>query len=146
VSNVPIRNVQKAAAVHPNLDLPEPSDWKKVFQRDNTGGRGRVCVRNSTTAQAIAEAFVPEGSKDLVIIEAFPGLLQSLDIHHKPLDTESLGPGALTRALMQLPKGRIRKLIVLEDMPLFLDYLRVRIFAIIKQRLKIHVLPASCRS
>jgi transcription factor 1 len=35
------------------------------------------------------------------------------------------GPGALTRALLNLPKERIRKLIVIEDHEQYLDYIRV---------------------
>lgn len=66
-----------------------------------------VCLRNSETAAKIAEAFVPAGTKDKVIIEAFPG------------------PGILTRALLQLPRERIRKIIVLENAECFLDSLRV---------------------
>ncbi|KAF8422787.1 S-adenosyl-L-methionine-dependent methyltransferase [Boletus edulis BED1] len=65
-----------------------------------------ACLRNSETAAQVAEAFVPAGTKDKVIIEAFPG------------------PGVLTRALLQLPRERIRKIIVLEDSECFLDSLR----------------------
>lgn len=36
-----------------------------------------------------------------------------------------VGPGTLTRALLQLPKERIRKIIVLENTECFLDSLRV---------------------
>lgn len=36
------------------------------------------------------------------------------------------GPGLLTRALLDLPKTRIKKLIILEDDEPFLNYLRVR--------------------
>jgi len=56
-------------------------------------------------AAKAAEQFVPDGSKDKVVIEAFPG------------------PGALTRALLALPKSRIRKLIVVENHKPYLDYL-----------------------
>lgn len=34
------------------------------------------------------------------------------------------GPGQLTRALLKLPKKRIKKLIVMEDHEPYLDYLR----------------------
>ncbi|KAF9071676.1 S-adenosyl-L-methionine-dependent methyltransferase [Rhodocollybia butyracea] len=53
----------------------------------------------------MADLFVPEGSKDKVIVEAFPG------------------PGQLTRSLLALPKERIKKLIILEQEPKYLDYL-----------------------
>lgn len=33
-----------------------------------------VCLRNSETAAKVAEAFVPAGTKDKVVIEAFPGI------------------------------------------------------------------------
>ncbi|TDL24169.1 S-adenosyl-L-methionine-dependent methyltransferase [Rickenella mellea] len=42
-----------------------------------------------------------------VIIEAFPG------------------PGALTRALLELPPSRLKRLIVMEESPVYLDYLKV---------------------
>lgn len=35
------------------------------------------------------------------------------------------GPGQLTRALLNLPKGRIKRLIVMEDWEPYLEYLRV---------------------
>ncbi|KAH0827612.1 S-adenosyl-L-methionine-dependent methyltransferase [Lanmaoa asiatica] len=66
-----------------------------------------VCLRNSETAAKVAEAFVPAGTRDKVVIEAFPG------------------SGILTRALLQLPRERIRKIIVLENAECFLDSLRV---------------------
>jgi mitochondrial transcription factor 1 len=34
------------------------------------------------------------------------------------------GPGALTRALLELPKERIRKIIILEDQELFHGHLQ----------------------
>jgi transcription factor 1 len=36
------------------------------------------------------------------------------------------GPGALTRALLELPKERVRKIILMEEHEPYLDYLRVR--------------------
>lgn len=39
-----------------------------------------VCLRNSETAAKVAEAFVPAGTKDKVVIEAFPGMTNFLDV------------------------------------------------------------------
>ncbi|KAF8893372.1 hypothetical protein BD779DRAFT_1505842 [Infundibulicybe gibba] len=65
-----------------------------------------VSVRNPQSASLLAEAFVPDGSRDKVVIEAFPG------------------PGQLTRALLGLPEGRIKRLIVMEDYGPYFEYLK----------------------
>lgn len=54
----------------------------------------------------LAELYVPEGSKDKVIIEAWAG------------------PGMLTRALLALPRERIRKIIVLEEVDVYNAWLK----------------------
>ncbi|KAF7428018.1 Mitochondrial transcription factor 1 [Pleurotus ostreatus] len=87
------------------VDLPPPSEWRKYFRSDTLLTRDRASIKDQDTANAMAEAFVPAGSEGKVIIEAYPG------------------PGALTRALMNLPKSRISKLIVLEDHEPYLDFL-----------------------
>lgn len=53
------------------LALPERSSWQKAFPYSKS--RDRISLNNSATAAAIAEAYVPAGSKGKVIIEAFPG-------------------------------------------------------------------------
>ncbi|KAJ8518146.1 hypothetical protein ONZ45_g4748 [Pleurotus djamor] len=88
------------------LELPPLTEWRKHFRNDSVITRDRVSVKKPQTADMIAEGFVPEGSEGKVIIEAYPG------------------PGALTRALMKLPKSRINKIIVLEDYEPYLEYLR----------------------
>jgi transcription factor 1 len=40
----------------------------------------RVSVRNPEAALAIADAFVPRGSKDKVVIESFPGTLTFFEL------------------------------------------------------------------
>ncbi|KAG2750325.1 S-adenosyl-L-methionine-dependent methyltransferase [Suillus brevipes Sb2] len=67
--------------------------------------KSRISIANPETAALVANSFVPSGSRDKVIVEAYPG------------------PGALTRALMELPKSRIRKIIVLEDAEPYLNFL-----------------------
>lgn len=54
------------------INLPDPLDWRTIFPPGKLG-KERISVSNPDTAAAIAEAFVPEGSKDKVVIEAFPG-------------------------------------------------------------------------
>ena len=54
------------------VDLPPIDQWRKTFSMAFRIGH-RVSVRNPDTAAKIAEAFVPEGSRDKVIVEAFPG-------------------------------------------------------------------------
>ncbi|KAH7914119.1 S-adenosyl-L-methionine-dependent methyltransferase [Hygrophoropsis aurantiaca] len=88
------------------LELPPASEWRRIFPSSPAAVKDRISIRNPETAALIADSFVPAGSEGKVIIEAYPG------------------PGALTRALMQLPKERIRKIIVLEANEMYLDYLK----------------------
>ncbi|PBK95639.1 S-adenosyl-L-methionine-dependent methyltransferase [Armillaria gallica] len=103
------------------IDLPDFLQWRSFFP-SNSSLAHRISVANPETAKKIANAFVPEGSKDKVIIEAFPG------------------PGQLTRALLALPKERIKKLIVLETHDDYLQYLRS--LEAIDDRVKVLDLPA----
>lgn len=54
-------------------------EWRKFFV-PTLDTLSRISVRNPKTAEKIANAFVPEGSVDKVVIEAFPGKLVSLSI------------------------------------------------------------------
>ncbi|KAL4078519.1 S-adenosyl-L-methionine-dependent methyltransferase [Scleroderma yunnanense] len=85
--------------------LPADHEWSLAFPTSGAFNN-RVLLRNHESAARVAEAFVPAGCRDKVIVEAFPG------------------PGVLTRALMDLPKERIRKIIVLEHLEPYLDFLR----------------------
>ncbi|KAJ3815844.1 S-adenosyl-L-methionine-dependent methyltransferase [Lentinula lateritia] len=85
-------------------NLPPRDKWRQIFAWVPVNDR--VSLSNSDTANTVAECFVPKGSTNKVIIEAFPG------------------PGQLTRSLLALPKKRIKRLIVLEQEPKYLDYLR----------------------
>lgn len=87
------------------IDLPPRSTWRNYFPTSGMAFKSRISIANPETAALVADSFVPSGSKDKVIVEAYPG------------------PGALTRALMQLPKERIRKIIVLEDVEQYLNFL-----------------------
>ena len=55
------------------LILPPIDKWRQYFAIME-GQRLRFFLRNPDTAQTLAEAFVPEGSKDLIIIEAAAGM------------------------------------------------------------------------
>jgi hypothetical protein len=54
------------------VDLPPITEWRKHFP-STLETNHRVSIRNPDTAAIMADAFVPEGSKDKVIIESFPG-------------------------------------------------------------------------
>jgi len=60
-------------------DLPPLDLWRKYFPLDKSSLH-RSVIRNPDTAAMLADAFVPEGSKDKIIIDACPGavLLYSL--------------------------------------------------------------------
>ncbi|KAF8902639.1 ribosomal RNA adenine dimethylase-domain-containing protein [Mucidula mucida] len=105
-----------------DVALPPPEEWGSKW-RYTHGSSHRVSVANPKTAAKIAEAFVPKGSKDKIIIEAYAG------------------PGQLTRALLALPRERIKKIIVLEDVGEYLPALTVRLFA--RSRRSLVVLPHS---
>ncbi|KDQ57599.1 hypothetical protein JAAARDRAFT_35290 [Jaapia argillacea MUCL 33604] len=100
----------------PGVDLPPLDHWRKYFKA-LLPVKDRTCVRNPKTAASLANSFIywdwdkmepshKSNGLGKVVIEAFPG------------------PGQLTRALMKLPESRMRKLIVLEDYPPYLEYLR----------------------
>ena len=55
------------------LNLPPIDKWRQYFAIME-GQRLRFFLRNPDTARKLAEAFVPEGSKDLIIIEAASGM------------------------------------------------------------------------
>ncbi|KAI5120640.1 hypothetical protein M0805_007977 [Coniferiporia weirii] len=91
------------------LDLPPQDAWKSEFPQQNLSTR--VFLRNQEVSDRIANAFLkneeenPSG-EGKVVIEAFPG------------------PGTLTRSLLKLPPSKIKKLIVLEEVPEYLKYLQ----------------------
>ncbi|KAH9913355.1 S-adenosyl-L-methionine-dependent methyltransferase [Amylocystis lapponica] len=87
--------------------LPPIGDWREAFAHYT---KDRVSLYNPRTTASVAHSLFspqsPVAGENKVIIEAFPG------------------PGALSRALLELPKSTIRKLIILEDNTSYLPYLR----------------------
>lgn len=53
------------------ITLPNYLDWRSVFPPSKL--KDRISVSNPESAAEMAEAFVPKGSLDKVVIEAFPG-------------------------------------------------------------------------
>ncbi|EAU91159.1 hypothetical protein CC1G_03327 [Coprinopsis cinerea okayama7 len=92
----------------PSVNLPAPEKWAESFnvKLSTKPLSGRISVSNPETADKLANAFVPEGSKDKVIVEAYPG------------------PGQLTRSLLKLPRERIKKIVLMEPIPGFLEWLK----------------------
>jgi hypothetical protein len=60
--------------VEQRLHLPPGAIWRNHFTTSTVTTRDRVSVSNPATAALLANAFVPEGSEDKVIIEAYPGM------------------------------------------------------------------------
>jgi transcription factor 1 len=58
-------------------DLPPLNLWRKYFPLDKSSLH-RSVIRNPDTAAMLADAFVPEGSKDKIIIDACPGTVHSI--------------------------------------------------------------------
>ena len=63
----------EAAMSVSKLNLPPIDKWRQYFAIME-GQRLRFFLRNPDTAQMLAESFVPEGSKDLIVIEAAAGM------------------------------------------------------------------------
>lgn len=55
------------------LKLPPIDKWRQYFAIME-GQRLRFFLRNPDTARILAEAFIPEGSKDLIVVEAAAGM------------------------------------------------------------------------
>ncbi|KAI0087972.1 S-adenosyl-L-methionine-dependent methyltransferase [Irpex rosettiformis] len=90
-----------------NTSLPAHAEWRSIFNPAKASVRDRVSLANPHTARLVAESFLTGDSitagSGKVVIEAFPG------------------PGALSRALLELDSSRIRKLIILEDNEQYLE-------------------------
>lgn len=56
----------------PGVQLPPAEEWPKVFRFADK--QKRKTLSNPETAKRLAEIFVPEGSKDKVIVEAYAGM------------------------------------------------------------------------
>ena len=119
------KKVEEGLAKVVGWDLPPLNLWRKHFPLEKSSLH-RSVIRNPDTAAMLADAFVPEGSKDKIIIDACPGavLLYSLSVV-SVIEPQMAGPGQLTRALLKLPKERIQKIIVLESSKSYLKYLKV---------------------
>ncbi|KAJ7132770.1 S-adenosyl-L-methionine-dependent methyltransferase [Mycena crocata] len=86
--------------------LPPRPLWRQYFPSSSKPFQHRVSLSNPTTAALVADAFIPQQSREKIVLEIFPG------------------PGQLTRALLALPRARIKKLIVLEHADVYLKYLK----------------------
>ncbi|OSD04052.1 S-adenosyl-L-methionine-dependent methyltransferase [Trametes coccinea BRFM310] len=89
--------------------LPPGAKWKVEFPIQNTLRRERPVMHNPESAREVARSFlskpaIADGGK--IVIEAFPG------------------PGALSRAMLELPESKLSKLIILEDDPVYLNGLK----------------------
>lgn len=56
------------------ITLPPTPQWRKHWTTTYASVRDRTSVSNPNTAALLADSLVPEGSKNKVIIEAFPGI------------------------------------------------------------------------
>lgn len=116
--------------------LPPKDEWRSHFASLATAIRERVSIRNPDTAARIANSFLADKSiaagEGKIIIEAFPGMSSNALLVPQPHSPKT-GPGALSRALLELPKNRVQKLIILEDWDKYLDYLKVEHFCFGKE-------------
>ncbi|KAH9855169.1 S-adenosyl-L-methionine-dependent methyltransferase [Lenzites betulinus] len=85
-------------------ELPPPKQWQTKFPINNTLRRERAVLKDPDTARSVARSFLSQAKSDnggKIVIEAFPG--------------EPTRPGALSRAMLELPSSDLRKLIILEE-------------------------------
>lgn len=105
--------------------LPPAHKWDAAFKGIDFKVRSqRSCLSNPETAALLAKSLFADSENGSIVIEAFPGrfLLHMFCLLFSDL---LKGPGVLTRALLQLPRKQISKLIVLEDVPLYFDRVKV---------------------
>jgi transcription factor 1 len=75
----PTRRLRASTITVPDLgagvELPPVESWHDIFPvwRERTK-HSRAIIRELHTADMLAEAFVPEGSKDMTVIEVSPGI------------------------------------------------------------------------
>ncbi|TFY70882.1 hypothetical protein EVG20_g2110 [Dentipellis fragilis] len=97
------------SAAHSAL-LPPLDEWRTYFHTTPSAARDRISIRNPESASQVARGFLTgkrtRTNQPKIVVEAFPG------------------PGALSRALMALPHSQMSKLIILEDYPPYLEYLK----------------------
>ncbi|KAL1942687.1 hypothetical protein VTO73DRAFT_4927 [Trametes versicolor] len=89
--------------------LPPPAQWKARFPINNTLRRERAVIKDPDAARLVARSFLSQAKSNnggKIVIEAFPG------------------PGALSRAMLELPSSELRKLIILEDDEQYLEALK----------------------
>ena len=127
----PLRSSVRAYSSLPSVPpLPPQDQWRTHFPYVTVARRDRVFLRSPQAARAVAQSLFRSTSsssgKGKVVIEAFPGPFRLFmsDVRHCGL-TVHVGPGALSRALLELPASTMRKLIILEDDPTYLKYLNV---------------------
>ncbi len=127
--------------------LPQEEDWRSVIPAPNLTLRTRISTRNPNTAALLADSFINHESVAVngpkTIIEAFPGMLV-----HPPLNCSCIrcsGPGALSRALLSLPRSKVGKLIILEEEESFLKHLYVS-YPSMNVSPILNIRLASCRS
>lgn len=109
--------------------LPPIDKWLSRFPYGAPVVRDRISIRSPESAIRVAQSFINSKKTTTgnpkVVIEAFPGVLTSSWYFDFAVLTPSLGPGALSRALLTLPPSQLKKLIILEDHEPYLEYLRV---------------------
>nr|VWO98368.1 Zn(2)-C6 fungal-type domain-containing protein [Ganoderma boninense] len=123
----PLRPGARAYSSRPALPpLPPYDQWRKLFPYVNVARRDRVFVHSPQAARAVAQSLfrtTPTTSgKGKVVVEAFPGASRRAS-SSRPIFISHTGPGALSRALLELPESTVRKLVILEDDPTYLNYL-----------------------
>lgn len=76
-----LSNASKLPATE-RVHLPPTSEWRTHFSPRNILVRERVSIKNPETAAQVAQSFVPTGSEQKIVIEAYPGRSNSLLIRH----------------------------------------------------------------
>lgn len=123
------RSIQTQVKLPP---LPPHDEWRTVFPVQGIL-RERVSLANPETADTLVHRLFTgdsptAGGKGKIIIEAFPGKCDSTLwlTRTRFISSRFIGPGCLSRALLKLDSSIVKKLIILEDSPVYLEALKVR--------------------
>jgi len=68
------RHCKPTYASEDKFHLPAEHEWRVAFPTTGAAFKHRVLLRNHESAARVAEAFIPAGCKDKVIVEAFAGM------------------------------------------------------------------------
>lgn len=112
--------------------LPPMSDWKQIYEPPRGGEYGmiRPWLSNIEAQSKCLKKFGLDKDDGIpkTVIEIYPGMwyhLRSRQQANLTTYIEYAGPGAFSRAILSLPRSRVKKLIIMEDWATYHPHLEV---------------------